>query len=1090
MSLSKNKLAYEIIQSKFFEDINCIDDLIKKINNGYNFNKRGIRKTQGDIFEIFCEALLATNLEYKVKNVYPQGYVPINIRKKLKLSYQDKGYDGVYESDEGQFSTYQAKYRFHNEQLTWQGENGLSSFIGVSEKAHTRHLIATTNKVSSEFLLKSRIRLTLLSDLKKLNKNDFEKIKSFLENKKIKIKRHKPEKYQQIAVRNIINELKTNDRTTIIMACGTGKTEVGLWVYEKIKPKTCLVLVPSIALVKQIRAAWLSQMSFSVRTFQLCSSRDITKQEDYIQVKKNDLDMEFYSDVENLKKWINKNKNQVKIIFSTYQSSKLLKNVFNKKNQIDFAVFDEAHRTAVLNSKIDSYFSFSLHDKNIPIKKRLFMTATRRVSSLSKFKKTGESYLNVDMDNKQLYGNICYSLSFYQAAKKYKAIAKPRIIISEVYSDEVSAEHRKLSATHFKGVKFKSDYLALIIAIKKAIYKYKIKKVFSFHRTVKDAKTFADPKKPESIKPHLKDFFTNYVSGSMNMRKRSEIMDEFVSENKGFISNARCLVEGVNVPAVDMVSFTHQKESEIDIVQAIGRALRNRNQSKKFGYVLVPIFVERNKNEKIEDALERTNFKKVIVLLKALREHDTEIAQIIDEIVINESRGKGFALRNRKKISDLIETVNPEIKRKILIKAIHTKVIENLRLKWDLMIGQLLDFKKKFHHLNVGYNDPSFRDLRKWVTAVRKSYRDNKLYNFQVEQLLKIGFKLEEPNINVFNQKNYYTFSQLGKKFLNKKYISKLIEKGVIKSVGIAWVPGEGPSKVYKRYNEKEFLRLIKADFLPNKNLVSTSQLAKNLDIDRSKITGLVKRKLLKPEGKTVIAGGNKIANVFKNISKKEFNKKLGITINDTDKFTTLSGLAVHIFGKKSKSSTISLAIKEKKIKPVGYGFYSGKRQSFYKKISKDELKKRLNINFFEKNKNHLSFKEVLRQYKIGRSTLKYLIKKKRIKPLGIAIGSSSVNSRVIVFKRYTSEEFCKITGIDFINNKNFITLKALSNKTKIGRSTLLKLIKNKLLEPAGRTYKSRVKPVVVFRLISRLKILNLIKKNKIIFSNYKKIKL
>ena len=129
-------------------------------------------------------------------------------------------------------------------------------------------------------------------------------------------------------------------------------------------------------------------------------------------------------------------------------------------------------------------------------------------------------------------------------------------------------------------------------------------------------------------------------------------MDEFVSQKKGFISNARCLVEGVNVPSVDMISFTHQKESEVDIVQAIGRALRNRNQNKKFGYVLVPLFIERNKNENLEKALERTNFKKVIVLIKALREHDTEIAQIIDEILINEGRGKGFSLRNRKKISD------------------------------------------------------------------------------------------------------------------------------------------------------------------------------------------------------------------------------------------------------------------------------------------------------------------------------------------------------------------------------------------------------------------------------------------------------
>ena len=136
MNGSKNKFTFEILKAKFFDDIKSFNDFIFKINKGYNFNNRGIEKTKGDIFEIFCEAYLKTNPEYQVKEVYPQGYVPIRIRKKLKLNYQDKGYDGVYETLNGEFNTYQSKFRSNDEQLTWQGKNGLSSFIGVSEKAH------------------------------------------------------------------------------------------------------------------------------------------------------------------------------------------------------------------------------------------------------------------------------------------------------------------------------------------------------------------------------------------------------------------------------------------------------------------------------------------------------------------------------------------------------------------------------------------------------------------------------------------------------------------------------------------------------------------------------------------------------------------------------------------------------------------------------------------------------------------------------------------------------------------------------------------------------------------------------------------
>ena len=303
MQGSKNKYAYEILKAKFFDNIKNIDDLIKKINKGFNFNNRGTEKTKGDIFEIFCEAYLKTNPEYQVKEVYPQGYVPIKIRKKLKLNFQDKGYDGVYETITGELNTYQSKFRSNDEQLTWQGKNGLSSFIGVSEKAHKRHLLATSNKVSSEFLSKSRIQLTLLTDLKKLNEDDFNKINNFLKRKKIQFKKHQPEEYQKIAINRVEKEFKKNNRATIIMACGTGKTEVGLWIYEKRKPKIALVLVPSIALVKQIRASWLSQIDYKIATYQLCSSRDVTKQEDHIQVKKNDLNMEFYTD-EGIKKWI------------------------------------------------------------------------------------------------------------------------------------------------------------------------------------------------------------------------------------------------------------------------------------------------------------------------------------------------------------------------------------------------------------------------------------------------------------------------------------------------------------------------------------------------------------------------------------------------------------------------------------------------------------------------------------------------------------------------------------------------------------------------------------------------------------------
>ena len=150
-------------------------------------------------------------------------------------------------------------------------------------------------------------------------------------------------------------------------------------------------------------------------------------------------------------------------------------------------------------------------------------------------------------------------------------------------------------------------------------------------------------------------------------------MQLFKSSNNSIISNARCLVEGVDVPTVGMVSFISPKKSEIDIVQAIGRALRNRNDPKKFGYVHVPIFINKHQNQKISDAIDNSNFDNLILIIKALKEHDEEIAQIINDIIISESRGKGFSNKAVGKLSNFLETSHPLISKKYYLKPLNQR---------------------------------------------------------------------------------------------------------------------------------------------------------------------------------------------------------------------------------------------------------------------------------------------------------------------------------------------------------------------------------------------------------------------------------
>ena len=172
--------------------------------------------------------------------------------------------------------------------------------------------------------------MTLENDLNNLNSTIFIKIENWLKNKPINsIGLHTPDKHQKIALEKINKELSVNARTTVVMACGTGKTDVGFWYYRKQNPNLVLVLVPSIALVKQIRSDWLSQITNDVVTFQLCSSKDTSKRDDEYIIEKKDLGMTIETDPKILRNWLIKFSNK-KIIFSTYQSSRVLKKSLKK----------------------------------------------------------------------------------------------------------------------------------------------------------------------------------------------------------------------------------------------------------------------------------------------------------------------------------------------------------------------------------------------------------------------------------------------------------------------------------------------------------------------------------------------------------------------------------------------------------------------------------------------------------------------------------------------------------------------------------------------------------------------------------------
>lgn len=1045
--------APEIIKSGIFNNVQNFNELKKRIANTKSLNNRGVAKTKGDIFEIFCEAYLTVNKEYQTKKVYPQEATPLSIRKKLNLPRVDDGWDGVYETLDGKFATWQAKFRTQDERLTWQGENGLSSTIAKGQRADIIHLIANVTKVPSSFESSDKVIQTLGNNINNIDKHFFIKIEKWLKNKKyIEEGLHKPDKYQLLALKSIKKELDKKDRATVIMACGSGKTDIGVWEYIRRKPKLALVLVPSIALVKQIRADWLSQIQSKVMTFQLCSSKDTTKKEDAITIKEKDLDMRISTNAFELKRWVNSNKKSNKIIFSTYQSSIVMNSALKNKS-VDFAVFDEAHRTATVSGKVDSYFSNSLFDKNIKIKKRLFMTATRRISNQKKVNKEGDKKLSVNMDNPEIYGNICYKLSFTKAANVYKCIAKPKVIISEIFSDEIDNERTRISSTHVDGEKLKSDYLANIIAIKKAVQKYKINKVFTFHNSINSAQRFTTSEDAENVGYYLDNFYTNFIKGTMNMRVRDEIITEFKHSNYGLLANQRCLIEGVDVPSVNMIVFNSPKHSEVDIVQAIGRALRNRGQvKKKHGYILVPILIEKNSGESVSEAIKRTDFDKVAEIINAIKEHDDEIAQIIQEAIISNGRGKGITKRIRKELSDFIDISHPEISKDKLFNSITTKIINHLTTDWDLKIAELLNFKNKFKTFDV-YSKPKYINLKKWIVDIRYRWRLGQLYNFQIKQLEEIGLPKYRESVELFETRNLLTKLQISKQTgATVRQLNYLEKRGLIKSEGKG--PGrgtKGASNLYKKISAEKLKKLLKVDFFIRGKYETIYSNSNKIGVNINIIKKYIKDAKIKSLGK--VLKGDNLYEVYQKIEKKEILKFYNV-IEKTKNLYTLGELDKSLINEINYKGNFKMIllnlISDKKIVPVGRMFGSGVGgyTFLYKKITKKEFSALTGVTLFN-TKGLLNYTNLWRDLGLkSPHPIEKLITQKKIKPVGSALSNSGTS---LMYKPISKKEFMELYKIDFIETDKLENLNTFSKKWGLASHFLIKVFNKIKIKPVGK---------------------------------------
>jgi superfamily II DNA or RNA helicase len=570
---------------------------------------------------------LQTAPEYQteLRHVWTLREVPPDIRKRLNLPAPDEGIDLIGRTRRGEFWAIQSKFRRQRDRPLNRRELGTFTSlafntcdnISLAVVAHT-----CAKPVSKRHLMRDTVEIGL-DRWQSLDYEAWRLIVAKLKGRSAKPDARSPKPHQEAAIAAARTHFisKGAIRGRLIMPCGTGKSLTAYWIAEALKAKTILVAVPSLALVRQSLADWTREfLAHGIKPDWLCVCSDDTVgklDRDEFVGEVYDLGLPTHTDPKEIGTLLRVRSNGPKIVFTTYQSSDKLASASRKAGiKFDLAILDEAHKTVGTSSK---RFATLLREEKIKIRRRLFMTATERV-----FRGDREDVLS--MDSEKTYGSRFFQLSFKDAIKQ-RIITDYKILtmtVSDRHINKLIDENRIVNLNSRDLDEAEAQSIAAGIVLKRIYKKHKIKHAISFHRSIRAADRFRTQQDALNRLRTIGPKITNlHISGRKAAGERGDLLREFVDHKRALMTNARCLTEGVDIPAIDCVMFADPKHSRIDIVQAAGRALR-RYRGKDYGYIAVPLIVPAKMN--FEEFAETTAFRNVARTITALSTEDERIA--------------------------------------------------------------------------------------------------------------------------------------------------------------------------------------------------------------------------------------------------------------------------------------------------------------------------------------------------------------------------------------------------------------------------------------------------------------------------------
>ncbi len=472
--------------------------------------------------------------------------------------------------------------------------------------------------------------------------------------------------HQKEAVDDIIAGFTKANRGQLIMACGTGKTYTALKIAERQVGGggRVLFLVPSLSLLSQTLREWAAHHEWAgIRTFAVCSDSKVGRTNEDINAY--DMAIPPTTDGRKLADGLESElpAGHVQLVFTTYHSIGAVHDAQQRgAPPFELVICDEAHRTTGVDLKGEEASHFTrVHDGDyLKADKRLYMTATPRIykdSAKQRAREEDQVAEIYSMDDTDKYGETLHRLDFSEAVAM-GLLSDYKVLVLMVNEDHVDAALQSLlggskdinldDASKIVGC---WNGLAKRIAEEEALPltdTAPMRRAVAFCQSIKMSEAVAQGF-PDIVEQYRKGSpddedtlgcTVQHVDGTQNALKRNQALqwlkDEPGENECRILSNVRCLSEGVDVPALDAVLFLSPRNSQVDVVQAVGRVMR-KAEGKEYGYVILPVCVKPNTSP--EQALQdEKNYKVVWQVLQALRAHDDRFNAEINRIELNKKQ--------------------------------------------------------------------------------------------------------------------------------------------------------------------------------------------------------------------------------------------------------------------------------------------------------------------------------------------------------------------------------------------------------------------------------------------------------------------